>query len=445
MYINGQGYVNHAFLEKTLYLSPLMVMTEQEYTKHYFIEGERVATKIGSGFTNIPFRPFEEPPGGYQFDPNDKAEQLHQLVSRDIECVQYEGELEINTMLEPAYFESQEYEPNQYFYHPDHLGSSSFITNAIGYAEQHLQYLPFGESFIDQRNGYSSRYTFSAKEKDDETQYSYFGARYYDSDLSVWLSVDPAGDIYPAYSGYMYALGNPVRYVDPNGMWVEGAGFFNNIFKSDTRNRAEMRVNELKGMGIDANARKDKESGDWTVSYKSNENVDFGDGSVTLNTFNVENFDKDTYIPSGIAILTRKLRGNADNEWLSGSNNLGNTSEIEKQDWVVAGGVITCVLSLGATTWGGLVVGMLLGADDITADSEGETFALSLAGDNETAKGLINITKFGVSYYSRTSHIVKIVNGGGKVDKAYLIIDAVNSHQSGIQNLIEGLQHIQND
>jgi hypothetical protein len=35
--------------------------------------------------------------------------------------------------------------------------------------------------------GYDSRYTFYAKEKDDETQYSYFGARYYDSDLSVWV------------------------------------------------------------------------------------------------------------------------------------------------------------------------------------------------------------------------------------------------------------------
>jgi len=81
------------------------------------------------------------------------------------------------------------------------------------------QYLPFGETFVDQQNGYDSRYTFSAKEKDNETQYSYFGARYYDSDLSVWLSVDPMSDEYPHQSPYMYCSGNPVMRIDPNGMW----------------------------------------------------------------------------------------------------------------------------------------------------------------------------------------------------------------------------------
>ena len=46
---------------------------------------------------------------------------------------------------------------------------------------QHLCYLPFGESFVDQRvtNYEGSRYTFSGKERDSETGYSYFGARYY--------------------------------------------------------------------------------------------------------------------------------------------------------------------------------------------------------------------------------------------------------------------------
>ena len=34
-------------------------------------------------------------------------------------------------------------------------------------------------------------FTFSAKEKDSETGLSYFGSRYYSSDLCIWLSVDP--------------------------------------------------------------------------------------------------------------------------------------------------------------------------------------------------------------------------------------------------------------
>ena len=64
--------------------------------------------------------------------------------------------------------------------------------------------------------GHSS-YTFSAKEKDSETGLSYFGSRYYSSDLSVWLSVDPMSDKYPSLSPYTYCANNPVRVVDPDG------------------------------------------------------------------------------------------------------------------------------------------------------------------------------------------------------------------------------------
>jgi len=114
-------------------------------------------------------------------------------------------------------------EEELYFSHSDHLGSASFITNASGEAVQHLQYLPFGESFVTQTSSsWESRYTFSGKEKDQETGYSYFGARYYDSDLSVWLSVVPIAigtlaSKYPSMSPFMYTAGNPVMLVDPDG------------------------------------------------------------------------------------------------------------------------------------------------------------------------------------------------------------------------------------
>ena len=67
-------------------------------------------------------------------------------------------------------------------------------------------------------------YTFSAKEKDSETGLSYFGSRYYSSDLSVWLSVDPMSDKYPSLSPYSYCANNPVKLVDPNGeeIWIVG-------------------------------------------------------------------------------------------------------------------------------------------------------------------------------------------------------------------------------
>ena len=64
----------------------------------------------------------------------------------------------------------------------------------------------------------TASYTFSAKERDPETSLSYFGARYYTSDLSIWLSVDPMSGKYPSLSPYVYCADNPVKLVDPNGM-----------------------------------------------------------------------------------------------------------------------------------------------------------------------------------------------------------------------------------
>jgi len=106
-----------------------------------------------------------------------------------------------------------------YFCLSDHLGSSSFITDLSGAAVEHLQYMPFGESFIDQRGtGHDIRFKFTGKEKDSETGYSYFGARYYDSDISVWLSMDPLAGRYPGILGYAYVYNNPMNFIDPWGL-----------------------------------------------------------------------------------------------------------------------------------------------------------------------------------------------------------------------------------
>ena len=68
--------------------------------------------------------------------------------------------------------------------------------------------------------------SFTGKERDSETGFSYFGARYYDSDLMTgWLSVDPMADKYPGLSPYAYCGWNSVRLVDPNGEeWKDAEG-----------------------------------------------------------------------------------------------------------------------------------------------------------------------------------------------------------------------------
>ena len=56
---------------------------------------------------------------------------------------------------------------------------------------------------------YTKTKSFTGKERDSETGFSYFGARYYDSDLMTgWLSVDPMADKYPGLSPYAYCAWN---------------------------------------------------------------------------------------------------------------------------------------------------------------------------------------------------------------------------------------------
>jgi RHS repeat-associated protein len=64
---------------------------------------------------------------------------------------------------------------------------------------------------------FNSSYTFSAKERDLETGYSYFGARYYNATLSIWLSVDPMAHERSWLSPYNYCLHNPLGRIDLDG------------------------------------------------------------------------------------------------------------------------------------------------------------------------------------------------------------------------------------
>ena len=132
-------------------------------------------------------------------------------------------------------------EQGAYYYHPDHLGSSSVVTDKAGKFYEQIEYFPYGETWINNKANSeqtSSPYKFTAKEYDEETGLYYYGARYYDAKLSRWCSADPAiedylpsGDEeYDAYlpgiggvfnsinlDAYHYAGDNPIKLIDPNG------------------------------------------------------------------------------------------------------------------------------------------------------------------------------------------------------------------------------------
>ena len=60
--------------------------------------------------------------------------------------------------------------------------------------------------------------SFTGKEKDSETGYGYFGARYMDHEIMTsFLSVDRYADKYPSISPYAYCAWNPIKLIDPTG------------------------------------------------------------------------------------------------------------------------------------------------------------------------------------------------------------------------------------
>jgi RHS repeat-associated protein len=105
-----------------------------------------------------------------------------------------------------------------YYFHSDHLGSSTFLSDALGKAYEFILYLPYGETMAHQKvAGYSTPYKFTSKEQDEETGLYYFGARYYDPSLSIWHGVDPLAGKMPEWSPYSFSFNNPLRFDDPDG------------------------------------------------------------------------------------------------------------------------------------------------------------------------------------------------------------------------------------
>ena len=167
------------------------------------------------------------------------------------------------------FHDKDNYEKMQFYYHPDHLGSSSYITNLDGEVAQHIEYVPFGEVFIEERNNtWNTPYLFNAKEFDEETGMYYYGARYYAPRLSLWMSCDPLQEKNPNMCSYVYCINNPTRYIDPTGMIWEDPKKSESL-KRSINNRIESINNNTSKLKSEIETRKGRFLF-W--SYKLNDN-----------------------------------------------------------------------------------------------------------------------------------------------------------------------------
>jgi RHS repeat-associated protein len=127
--------------------------------------------------------------------------------------------------------------PTISYYHSDHLGSSSVITDQSGQQVAHYEYSPYGAITVNElangQTGQPANYYFTGKELDATGLY-FYGARYYDPEIGRFITADTivqAPYDPQSLNRYAYCRNNPLNYVDPTGhsWWKKIAGIFGAI------------------------------------------------------------------------------------------------------------------------------------------------------------------------------------------------------------------------
>ena len=278
VYINGapQGITFHETDNFTLYPASILSVNKNRFTKHYFIGDKRIASRIGMGlFNNVYGRNGSYVTAGQQ----DYAERMNQIQKQKEAYYKQQGiapgvptmkgaygdpentGVGYNTVItelgdhsvpegwiqtpkhnttegnEPGapiswndptnpenpqpgygYVDNDTTKEETFFYHSDHLGSTSYITDSKGNITQYDAYLPYGELLVDEHSSSEDMpYKFNGKEMDAETGLYYYGARYLNPVTCLWYGVDPLAEKYKEIGSYVYCADNPINLFDPDG------------------------------------------------------------------------------------------------------------------------------------------------------------------------------------------------------------------------------------
>ena len=281
VYVNGapQGLTFHETEDYTIYPAPILSVTRQRFTKHYFIGDRRIASKIGAGIfqnayghgANVVtagqkdyqmrmmqierqredyYRKLGTPPGvptmkGATAEPENTHEGYNTIIKELGDHSVPDGwiqrpkrnavpgtppgppvqwdKAEDPDDVQPGYgyVPADTAREDIFYYHTDHLGSTSYITDAKANVAQFDAYLPYGELLVDEHSSTEETpYKFNGKELDEETGLYYYGARYMNPRTSLWYGVDPLAEKYPSVSSLIYCFDNPIKFIDPDGKKV---------------------------------------------------------------------------------------------------------------------------------------------------------------------------------------------------------------------------------
>ncbi|KAF0200214.1 MAG: RHS repeat-associated core domain-containing [Bacteroidetes bacterium] len=180
-----------------------------------------------------------------------------------------------------------------YYFHPDHLGTSTLLTDNLGNPYQFFLNLPFGETMAEQKatDTYTNPYLFNGKELDEETGLYYYGARYYNPRYSLWLGVDAMVEKYAGITPYNYCLNMPTRIIDPDGNdWFEneltGAIYYNNNLGKKDIGKGALAGEGWKHLGNNemfSNGQPYSQSCDVSLVSKNGGSISFDKSSKTYN------------------------------------------------------------------------------------------------------------------------------------------------------------------
>ena len=278
VYINGapQGITFHETDNFTLYPASILSVNKNRFTKHYFLGDKRIASRIGTGlFNNVYGRNGSYVTAGQQ----DYAERMNQIQKQKEAYYKQQGIAPGVPTEKGAYGDPENtgvgynavlselgnhdvpqgwiqtprpnttpntnpgppvswndpsnpddpqagygYIPNDttkeetFFYHSNHLGSTSYITDDHANITQYDAYLPYGELLVDEHSSSEELpYKFNGKQFDEETGLYYYGARYMNPVASLWYGVDPLTETYENISAYIYCHSSPIILLDSDG------------------------------------------------------------------------------------------------------------------------------------------------------------------------------------------------------------------------------------
>ena len=242
----------------TLYPASILSVNKNRFTKHYFLGDKRIASKIGTGlFNNVYGRNGSYVTAGQQ----DYAERMNQIQTQKEAYYKKVGVAPGVPTEKSAYGDPENtgvgynavltelgnhdvpqgwiqtphpnttpgtnpgapvswnnptnpddpqagygYIPNDttkeetFFYHSDHLGSTSYITDEHANITQYDAYLPYGELLVDEHSSSEDLpYKFNSKQFDEETGLYYYRARYMNPVISLWYGVDPMQEKSPLF------------------------------------------------------------------------------------------------------------------------------------------------------------------------------------------------------------------------------------------------------